>query len=144
MLRDPETGEVVARVVAARRAALRESGWVEDRLEARTLLGGALVGYFPSCSLFDGAAELVSRGYFDGTNEPAWDSWVAYDEEPADTQWGGLLVSYVPTPLVDGARSGVAVNPEGCLVSDADRSGDDRDRARWERLQRGLRRLGLA
>src|ERR1041385_4141091 len=36
---------------------------------------GQLLVFYPGLSLFDGAAELSSDGYFNFNNEPPWDTW---------------------------------------------------------------------
>jgi hypothetical protein len=82
------------------------------------LAGGRLVVYFPDANLFDGSAELESRGFFDGDNMPPWDTWVAYVDDGADQtrSYDSYLVSWVPPTLLDLADGAVAVNPEQCIV----------------------------
>ena len=69
--------------------------------------GGRLLLFVPSETLFDGAAQLSSNGFFDADNVPPWDIWVDFSE--------GTLVSWVPPALLDVAQMGIYVNPEACI-----------------------------
>jgi hypothetical protein len=82
------------------------------------LAGGRLVVYFPDANLFDGSAELESKGLFDGDNLPAWDTWIAYVDEGASEprSYESYLVSWVPPALLELADRAIAVNPERCIV----------------------------
>lgn len=83
-----------------------------------SLAGGRLLLFDPDASLFDGAAEAASKGFFDPDNIPARDTWVYYDidegssyEQPFHT----FLVSWVPETFVNLVQGGVDVNPESCI-----------------------------
>jgi hypothetical protein len=75
------------------------------------LQGGKLLAFFPDETLCDGAAEMVSYGFFDVDNVPAWDTWVGifrdYDRE--------YIVSYIPNQFVSLVEEGTDVNPEDCI-----------------------------
>lgn len=78
--------------------------------------GGQLLVFYPGLSLFDGAAELSSDGYFNFNNEPPWDTWVYFGEqslEPEDYRF--FLLSWVPKSYLSLAQSGIDANPEGCI-----------------------------
>src|SRR5688500_18475877 len=49
---------------------------------------GRLLVFYPGLSLFDGAAELSSDGYFNSQNEPPWDTWVFFGETPQSLEPG--------------------------------------------------------
>ena len=68
---------------------------------------GRLVACFPDRQLADGAPQAQSAGFFDACNTPPWDTWVAYEHDPA----GGwdLLLAWVPHALVPCADEGVKV-----------------------------------
>jgi hypothetical protein len=94
---------------------LAEKRAAQLRLEHRypsPLLGhpdsGRLLLYAPDESLFDGAAQYTSKGFFDVNNIPPWDTWVCFFEK--------YLVSWVPPQLVELASQGIDVNPEGCIL----------------------------
>ena len=72
------------------------------------LAGGRLLLYSPEENLFDGAAQISSKGFFDVDNIPPWDTWVCFFERQ--------LVSWVPPQLLELASQGVDVNPEQCIV----------------------------
>jgi len=72
------------------------------------LAGGRLLQYAPDENLCDGAAEYSSKGFFDVTNVPPWDTWICFVEP--------YLVSWVPPRLLDLASTGIDVNPEGCIL----------------------------
>ena len=81
-------------------------------------LKGRLLLYYPYLSLSDGAAELVSKGFFDTNNEPAWDVWVFCDRDervsnPQD--YGTYLLCWIPNRLIDLVEQGIRINPEACL-----------------------------
>jgi hypothetical protein len=102
---------------------------------ATDLAGGRLLIYFPDENLFDGAAELSSKGFFDVANEPAWDTWVWFcsrdgaDWQPApvggwsyplgDSKgagYDGFLVAWIPPAFLELVGWGIRVNPEACIV----------------------------
>lgn len=71
------------------------------------------VVYLPDNNLADGAAAVVSHGYFDDDNVPPWDTWVMY--VPADAAQPGKLISWVPPQLFKLVDDAVQVNPEECV-----------------------------
>lgn len=78
---------------------------------------GQLLVFYPNLSLFDGAAELSSDGYFNSNNEPPWDTWVYFDETPPfeDEDYRFFLFSWVPNSYLSIAQRGMNANPEGCI-----------------------------
>ena len=78
---------------------------------------GKLLLFYPDGSLSDGAAEVASRGFFDGGNVPAWDTWVYYgtDGSGSTSSDQSFLVSWVPRQFVPLVHGGIEVNPEGCI-----------------------------
>jgi hypothetical protein len=60
---------------------LRDAG-VPLPSPATDLGGGRLLLFAPEDSLSDGAAAVHSRLFFDGDNEPPWDSWVHHVADP--------------------------------------------------------------
>lgn len=80
-------------------------------------VAGRFMVYFPDESLRDGYAELVSLGFFDVDNVPAWDTWVSFHVED-DASWPHprrYVLCYVPAALVDLADEGIDGNPEQCI-----------------------------
>lgn len=97
-----------------------------------TLLGGRLLVYFPDANLSDGAAQHVSRGFFDVHNAPPWDTWIALaDEASGDPSFQQYLVSWVPPEFIACVQEGIDVNPEGCIVWLEDADVAARDELRW-------------
>lgn len=87
---------------------------------------GALLVYYRDLNLFDGAAELVSGGFFDTDNIPPWACWLALlpgetvsVNRPNGTRFRAehvdFLVSWVPPTLIQHAQEGVLINPEACI-----------------------------
>jgi len=79
---------------------------------------GQLLVFYPALSLFDGAAELSSDGYFNFNNEPPWDTWVYFGESPNSMDpedYRYFLLSWVPNSYLSIAQRGIDVNPEGCI-----------------------------
>lgn len=104
--------EFVAAVVAWRRAevgAVPASSSVEE---------GRLLVYFPDANLCDGAAEVESEGFLDVENSPPWGTWVGLFHKELDDGrgYGRYLVAWVPPEFLPHASSGIAVNPEECIL----------------------------
>lgn len=79
---------------------------------------GQLLVFYPALSLFDGAAELSSDGYFNVNNEPPWDTWVYFGETPESLEpedYRFFLLSWVPDSYLSIAQRGIDANPEGCI-----------------------------
>ena len=68
---------------------------------------GRILLFVPSETLFDGAAQQSSNGFFDVNNVPPWDTWVDFVDR--------AIVCWVPTVLVDAVQMGIDVNPEECI-----------------------------
>jgi len=96
--------KAVSEVVAKRSAQLSN---VSMSVESQSLAGGSLLEFIPSETLMDGAAKYSSNGFFDVNNVPPWDIWVGFSDR--------ILVSWVPSVLVELAQSGIEANPEGCI-----------------------------
>jgi hypothetical protein len=96
--------EAVAEVVAKRSQLI---GQISAREGSDDETGARLLLFVPSETLFDGAAQLSSNGFFDPDNVPPWDIWVDFSER--------TLVSWVPPAMVEAAQMGIDVNPEGCI-----------------------------
>jgi hypothetical protein len=80
--------------------------------------GGGLLIYFPDANLCDGAAEAESQGFLDVENSPPWGTWVGmFNNERDDGRgYGRYLVAWVPPAFLAHAGSGIAVNPEECIL----------------------------
>jgi hypothetical protein len=79
---------------------------------------GQLLVFCPGLSLFDGAAELSSDGYFNANNEPPWDTWVYFGETPESLEpedYRFFLLSWVPYSYLSITQRGIDANPEGCV-----------------------------
>lgn len=79
---------------------------------------GKLLIFYPDASLFDGAAEVASEGFFDCDNHPAWDTWIYYGVDGSGSQKDcdiHFLISWVPSELVSLVNGGIEVNPESCI-----------------------------
>jgi len=96
-----EDGGEMVEQLAQRRADLLRSAGQYPAAPAANLAAEALPMYYPGLNLLDGAAEVVSAGFFDSDNIPAWDSWVAFlPGAPGDE----MLVSWIHT--IDSQRAG--------------------------------------
>jgi hypothetical protein len=73
-------------------------------------------------SIWSGESEAVTQGFFDVTDRPGWDTWVASVPRPSDSSHV-TLISWVPLELVDLVWRGIEVNPYACIfwLGDADR-----------------------
>ena len=109
--------ELVNELILKRKTSLLNSE-VPLRPLASDLGGGKLMYFYPDGSLFDGAAEAASGGFFDCDNVPAWDTWVYYGSDSSGERENcdiNLLVSWIPRELCRNVNDGIAVNPESCI-----------------------------
>jgi hypothetical protein len=128
-----ERADVVEALERARAAALDAGGGAAEA-PADDLGGGRLVLFDAAYSVYDGASEFVTRGFFDVGDVPAWDTWVSYAVDPAraaagerqraggagpsaaESGFDDYLVAWVPPVLVGLVGEGIGVNPVGCLA----------------------------
>lgn len=104
---EQERETLVRSVIVRRSELLRAAGATAPTLVNVNQGGGRMLTYVPSESLFDGAAEVQSKGFFDYDNAPPWDTWIAYSDR--------TLLSWVPGELVPLVQLGIDVNPEECI-----------------------------
>jgi hypothetical protein len=87
--------------------------WLPSGMETpsnENLAGGRLLIAYPEESVWDGAAEAASRGFFDVADHPAWDTWCYYGND-FRAEPGFFIVSWVPNNFIDLAQEGIDVNP---------------------------------
>ena len=110
------SSSLLVETICQRRAELLEDRKAKMLYElAKT---GRLLVFYPGMSLFDGAAELGSEGYFNSNNEPPWDTWFYFGESPQFSESESdryFLLSWVPNSHLSIAQRGIDVNPEGCI-----------------------------
>jgi hypothetical protein len=70
------------------------------------------MGYCPDETVWDGASEAVTEGFFNWEDEPPWDLWLGYLVEASGRSY---LASWVPLSLVKTVEDGIDVNPVACL-----------------------------
>jgi hypothetical protein len=68
---------------------------------------GKLLLYHPLETVTDGAAASSSRGFFDISDAPPWDTWFLYS--------GDTIFSWVPESWVPNAQAGIDANPVDCI-----------------------------
>ena len=91
---------------------------LQVRYQSPVVATGRFMLYFPDENLADGYAEVVSGGFFDVDNLPAYDTWVSFlsEEDYPRQSARRYLLCYVPAPLIDVADAGIEGNPEECIV----------------------------
>ncbi|MCG8586527.1 MAG: hypothetical protein MI757_17595, partial [Pirellulales bacterium] len=97
----------------------RKMGFAEgpDPMSMPDLRQGRLLLFFPDATLFDGAAEAETGGFFNVQNAPAWDTWVAYFEDSrTNDSYSNYLVAYIPGALLQTVEFGIVVNPEESIA----------------------------
>lgn len=134
---DAATGYAERRLAIAtlgelRARLLRERGVTPPAL-APGLAPGLSLGksrlllYDPDETDESGGAMAASAGYFDESDAPPWDTWIAYvREQPLEDSgsqrgWESYLVCWVPASLVSIVSEGIAACPGECLAWAADR-----------------------
>jgi hypothetical protein len=92
----------------------------EPDVQVRGLSGGRLL----VCtgldeSVWDGAAQAESRGFFDINDLAPWDTWICYvrpqGEDNGRTGQAPFVMSWVPSAFVSLVEDGIRVNPVGCI-----------------------------
>jgi len=93
-------------------------------------LAGSRLLLSKDASVWDGASQAESKGFFDEDDLPPWDTWLCYVQGadypiatvpsrgtptiiPAWQMW--YLVAWVPPTLLDLAIAGMSVNPVDCI-----------------------------
>jgi hypothetical protein len=70
-------------------------------------------------SVWDGAAQAESRGFFDINDLAPWDTWICYvrpqGEDNGRTGQAPFVMSWVPSAFVRLVEDGIRVNPVGCI-----------------------------
>lgn len=68
---------------------------------------GCILIYRTNATVYDGAAEVASEGFFDDHDVPPWDTWFHFR--------GGKLFSWVPSVLMPLAQAGIEANDVHCI-----------------------------
>ena len=76
-----------------------------EPVEAQAL--GRLLLYESMESVWDGAAEASSHGFFDIEDAPPWDTWFWHKD--------GTIFCWVPKSLAADAQAGIDANPVDCI-----------------------------
>lgn len=128
---------IVDTLVVARSELLYQ-GQDDGRVLGNSSTQGRLLVCQLYSTLFDGASEAESKGFFDVDDVPPWDTWIWFGalemtgrENYASSDYDYHLLSWVPSPLVELVEEGIAVNAFGVLAwaKDIDSNFTDRLRA---------------
>lgn len=120
-----ERQHVVERL-AIKRAALLQEQDISPLQTVQPLTGGRLLAFNPDGSTSDGALHDFTQGFVDGSNLPAWDTWICYvtNDLVSNLEWwrgcDSYLLSWVPDALVEGVETGIDVNSDDCVRWAAD------------------------
>lgn len=106
---EPNRKETVGSVAMQRNWGIRD-----NRAMPPHRIEGRLLGYPPDDTLWDGASEGATGGFFDVEDAPPWDLWLGYVVE-AGGRGRDYLVCWIPPALVQTADDGIIVNPVDCL-----------------------------
>lgn len=85
---------------------LRDAATQPVKLAEAQVLGRLLL-YEPMETVSDGAAEALSRGFFDAEDAPPWDTWFWLKER--------TIFCWVPESLISDAQAGIDANPVDCI-----------------------------
>jgi hypothetical protein len=99
--------ELAVEEVIARRSELLAPQLNREELSLPDETEGAILIYRTNQTVYDGASEVASEGYFDDHDAPPWDTWFHYGE--------GKLFSWVPSILMPLAQAGIDANPAHCI-----------------------------
>jgi hypothetical protein len=103
---EAERQQIVAAVVSGRSQLLSSHETTAEGTLDQTDMGRLLI-YNPRENVADGASRYSSKGFFDFSDAPPWDTWVYYAQ--------GELISWVPADLVPIAQEGIDANPVECI-----------------------------
>ena len=95
------------REVVKARSQLMALKFSREELSFPAATEGSILIYTPSETVFDGASEVASEGFFDDHDAPPWDTWFHYR--------GGKLLSWVPSVLIPLAQAGIDSNCVQCI-----------------------------
>jgi hypothetical protein len=99
--------ELAVREVIMRRSELLASQVGREELSVPAKTEGSILIYMPNETVFDGASEAGSEGFFDDYDAPPWDTWFHYHK--------GKLFCWVPSVLIPLAQAGIDGNPVQCI-----------------------------
>ncbi|AKT39911.1 hypothetical protein [Chondromyces crocatus] len=110
-----EPGPAVRALVERRTALLEQAGWPGSWRS--TWLPGRFLLFLTSLNLVDGAANVMSAGFYGEFNFPPCDLWVEFLGEIrlGNGSREQALLSWIPEAFVPLAQRGIEVNPEECL-----------------------------
>jgi hypothetical protein len=103
---EPPQNLAVQGVVTRRSELLASQPNLAD-LSHPTQTDGSILIYMPNETVFDGASEVASEGFFDDHDAPPWDTWFHYSN--------GKLFSWVPSALIPLAQAGIDANCVQCI-----------------------------
>lgn len=95
VLRQSKRSALVEELSEKRAALLRQRDAYQQSISS-DLAGGRLPAYEPDDN--DGASQHQSKGYFDGSDAPPWDTWVCYVDRS--------LISSGPPKSLDAFKKG--------------------------------------
>ncbi|HKQ88936.1 MAG TPA: hypothetical protein VJS43_19420, partial [Candidatus Acidoferrales bacterium] len=97
---------IVEELCESRARLLKESGPCPDAT-VPLALDGKILRYKPQSNRSDKAAGYESKGFYDSSSCPPWDTWVCCAADD--------LISYVPRVLCGLAQRGLEVDTAECL-----------------------------
>jgi hypothetical protein len=78
---------------------------------------GRLMVHFPDADTMDGGANVTSRGFFDWSAAPPWDTWVAMGRATdKDPSWAFFVLAWVPAPFIELAGDGIRGESMGSIA----------------------------
>ena len=99
--------ELAVREVVTGRSELLALELHREALTPPTQVEGSILIYIPNDTLFDGASEVASEGFFDDYDAPPWDSWFHYQQRK--------LFAWIPSVLIPLAQAGIDANCVQCI-----------------------------
>jgi len=110
-LQDSELEQEIEQVSRQRSVALAQHK--HNVTGSTSLRMGRLLYFAPGLSIFDGAAMVVSGGFFDEETFPPSDTWIAYLKEKTDHKGHppGYLLSWVPEQVINLVEDAIVVDP---------------------------------
>lgn len=71
------------------------------------ITAGRLLVFNPTKTLWEGAT-MAETPYFGIGDEPAWDTWITYVQEPGSNKdWSEYLISWVPSEFISEVQDGI-------------------------------------
>jgi hypothetical protein len=91
----------------------------EQSVDSNSVENGRLLVFYPDCTFaLDGVTQIISQGFFDYDNYPAFDTWVYYGVHESRSNGHPsvfYLISWVPSRVIQNVNEALLSNADESL-----------------------------